>query len=321
MDIILSIIVPTLNNQKDINFFLKSIRSQKFPQSKLEVIIADGGSTDKTLAIAKRYKTKILHNKEKFADIGVSLGMTHAKGKLCMVLASDNIFRSKDSLRKMVETFDDGDVIAAFPKQCFAKNDSIYTKYINTFTDPANHFVYGYACNPRTFFKLYKVKKKESTYIVFDFKSNKLLPLLAFAQGFTVRAGFKRDKKNAFDDVAPVLELVKSKKQIAYVHSVDLYHHTVSDLQNFIHKQAWRTRNYLDKKNFGISHRVKLLSDEQTKRIAIWPLYSLTLLPTFFYATYHLIKDREIMWILHPFMCIISAYTSLYVYISYKFKK
>lgn len=320
-NILLSIITPTLNNHKDLRNFLTSIKKQNFPKSQLEVIIADGGSTDDTLLIAKEFGVKILHNKDKFADAGVNLGMKHAVGEIYMVLAADNIYKSSNALQKIVDVFKDPNIVGAFPRHAYMKTDTIYTKYINTFTDPANHFVYGYACNPRTFERVYTVLKKTQDYTIYDYTSSKIIPLIAFAQGFTVRSSFKRNKVNSFDDIAPVMEIIKSRKKIAYMHSVDLYHHTVSGFYNFVNKQAWKTRNYLYKKNFGISHRIKLLSEQQTKRIYYWPYYSLTIIPPFLFALYHLVKDREKMWILHPFMCIISGYSSFFVYISYKIKK
>jgi glycosyltransferase involved in cell wall biosynthesis len=318
--ILISIITPTLNNEKDIKNFLESLKRQTYFEN-TEVIIADGGSSDKTLEIAKKYKVKVFNNKKIFADIGVNEATQRAKGKLIMILATDNLFREKNSLEKMVNVFDDKKITAAFPKQDSLRVDTIYTKYINTFTDPVNHFVYGYAANPRTFEKIYKIQEKRSDYIIFEYSSSIYFPMIAFAQGFTVRSGFNRSKKNEFDDTTPVIELLKDNKKIAYVDSVTLYHHTINSLGHFIEKQSWRTRNYLQKKNFGISHRAKLLPKKQTDRIRIWPIYSLTILPPFVYASYHLIKDREIMWIFHPLLCIISGYTSLITVIIYRLRK
>ena len=316
-----SIITPTLNNGNDIEFFLKSIRKQTYPKNKVEIIIADGGSVDKTVTIAKKYKAKVIKNTEVFADIGVNEGIKKAKGDLLMVLACDNIFKSNNALETIAKVFEDKRIYAAFPKHAVSSRDNFFTKYINTFTDPANHFVYGYASNPRTFHKIYKLLEQNKYFSVFDFKSNPLIPMIAFAQGFTIRSGFKRSKENAFDDTAPVIELLEKNKIIAYVHSVDLYHHTIFNLSHFINKQAWKTRNYLQKRNFGISHRVKLLSKQQTERIRIWPLYSLTIIPPFAYSLFHLIKDREPMWIFHPFLCIISGYTSFFTLVGFFIRK
>lgn len=317
----ISIITPTLNNEKDIERFLKSINAQRFSKDRFEILILDGGSSDKTLEIARKYNVRIIPNKKVYADIGVNLGMQKARGEVLVILATDNIYKTKDALKKIYEVFKDKTIYAGFPKQEIDRKDTLFTKYINTFTDPVNHFVYGYASNPRTFNKIYKIKQRNDTYTLFDFKSSDSVPLIALAQGFVVRADFKRSTKNAFDDVTPVIELIEKNKKIVYFHSISLYHHTVNSIGHFINKQAWRTRNYLNKRNFGISHRKKLLSSKQTERIRYWPVYSLTIFPSFVYAAYHLIKDRERMWILHPFLCIISGYTSLFVFLSRKIKR
>ena len=313
----ISIITPTLNNEKDIESFLKSIRMQDFMQSDIEIIIADGGSVDKTLNIAKKYNARIINNPHVFADAGVNMGIKLAQGDLIMVLATDNIFKSKSALRRMANVFSDNSIYAAFPMQAVSRKDTIFSSYINTFTDPANHFIYGYASNPRTFEKIFNIITKNNDYVIFDFTSNTDIPLIAFAQGFTVRSDFRRSSKNAFDDVTPVLELIRKNKKIAYVPSVALYHHTINSLSHFIKKQAWRTNNYLLGTNFGISHRKKMLSVSQNRRLSIWPIYSITILPPFFYGLYYLIKDKERMWLFHPILCIISGYTSLFTLIKF----
>ena len=54
----LSIIIPTLNEEKYLPLLLESIKKQNF--SDYEIILADAGSTDKTLEIAKKYNCKII---------------------------------------------------------------------------------------------------------------------------------------------------------------------------------------------------------------------------------------------------------------------
>ena len=49
-------------------------------------------------------------------------------------------------------------------------SDSIYTKYINTFTDPFSHYLYGSAANSRTFSNKYPVVINTKNYVVFNFK-------------------------------------------------------------------------------------------------------------------------------------------------------
>ncbi len=53
----ISIIVPTLNEEKYIAATLESLKSLSLPH---EIIVSDGGSTDKTLEIARKYTDKIV---------------------------------------------------------------------------------------------------------------------------------------------------------------------------------------------------------------------------------------------------------------------
>lgn len=325
--IIISIITPTLNNEKSIKKFIKSIRMQNFPKEKLEIIISDGGSTDKTIEYAKKFGARIIKNPYILADPGVNLGIKNANGKLLMVLACDNIYKDKNAFKKIVKVFKSNKIVAAFPIHYSSNNDSIYTKYINTFTDPFNHFVYGYCANGRTFNKVYTTLDSNKLYDLYDYSSNTDKPLIAFAQGFIIRNGFTRKSNSEFDDVLPVIELINKKNKIAFVHSVKLYHHTVKNLRHFAKKQVWATINALQKKKYGIAHRMEHLSDSQKFRVKIWPIYSLSFIFPVLNSVFHLAKDREVLWIFHPFLCMISAVSSIwgaFIYLvnkNYEFKR
>ncbi|MBZ9578240.1 glycosyltransferase [Patescibacteria group bacterium] len=54
----ISILIPTLNSEKTLNECLESIAFQDYPSDKIEIIIADAGSIDKTLSIIDRFKEK-----------------------------------------------------------------------------------------------------------------------------------------------------------------------------------------------------------------------------------------------------------------------
>src|SRR6202022_4297186 len=51
----ISILMPTLNAERYLEGALKSIRSQDYPAELIEIIVADAGSTDSTLALLERY--------------------------------------------------------------------------------------------------------------------------------------------------------------------------------------------------------------------------------------------------------------------------
>lgn len=87
----LSIIIPTLNEEKHLAKLLKSIEKQDF--NNYEVIIADDGSKDKTLEIAKKYKCKIV--KGGSPAQGRNNGAKIAKGERLLFLDADVILPNK----------------------------------------------------------------------------------------------------------------------------------------------------------------------------------------------------------------------------------
>jgi glycosyltransferase involved in cell wall biosynthesis len=307
----LSIIVPTLNNGAVLDHFFKSLQSQTYPKKNLEVLVVDGGSTDSTLEKAKKYGARIVHNQYVLAEPAIHLGMSAAKGDLIMILATDNIYKEKDDLTKIVSVFDNPQIYGAFPKHDSSPQDSIFSKYHNRFTDPFNHFVYQDAANARTFHRLYKTTKHTELYDVYDYSSNPTRPMIAFAQGFTILNKYRRVESDSFDDIKPLLDLIDSGKQIAYVHSVSLYHHTIKNVSHFIRKQRWATQNAMENKNYGVRFRYQKLSQGQRFRMLIWPIYSLTIIGPCIRALAGLLIDREPLWLFHPLMCFLSGYASL----------
>jgi len=57
-----SIIIPTLNSTRTLGLCLKSITSQNYPEELVEIIVADGGSTDQTKEISQAYFVKLVDN-------------------------------------------------------------------------------------------------------------------------------------------------------------------------------------------------------------------------------------------------------------------
>lgn len=54
-----SIIVPVFNEEKDLEKCLESLRDQKYPKDRYEIIVVDNGSTDRSVDIAHRYTNKV----------------------------------------------------------------------------------------------------------------------------------------------------------------------------------------------------------------------------------------------------------------------
>lgn len=106
-----SVILPTRNEEKTIVKIIKEIKLLKKHFS-LEIIVTDGASTDKTVALARKEKVKVLSFKEKrgkgadFWDAGLE-----AKGKYIVQIDADYQFKPSE-IPLLVKALDDGADIA-----------------------------------------------------------------------------------------------------------------------------------------------------------------------------------------------------------------
>ncbi|MGB9743313.1 MAG: glycosyltransferase family 2 protein [Minisyncoccales bacterium] len=84
-----SIIIPCRNEEKFIGKCLESIIKQDYPKEKMEVLVVDGMSEDKTRERIEEFKIKnlklkikILDNPNKFTPFGLNIGVKNAKGEI-----------------------------------------------------------------------------------------------------------------------------------------------------------------------------------------------------------------------------------------------
>lgn len=83
----LSIIIPALNEEKHLSRLLGSIKRQGL--DKYEVIVADANSTDRTVAIARKFKCKVVQGG--LPAKGKNNGAAVAAGDLILFLDADSV--------------------------------------------------------------------------------------------------------------------------------------------------------------------------------------------------------------------------------------
>lgn len=128
MKFLVSIIIPLYNNEEHIANSIQSAINQTYMCK--EIIIIDDGSTDKSLAIAKRYESeivKIFHQENKGASAARNFGLQHAKGKYIQFLDADDLL-SPDKIESQVELLDGSDNKIAFCKLYDLINDKVIPK-------------------------------------------------------------------------------------------------------------------------------------------------------------------------------------------------
>ncbi len=144
----ISIVIPTLNSERTLGECLDAILSQDYPRSGYEIVIADAGSSDSTLEIAKaRGVDVICDNPLKTGEAGKTAGIVASRGDLIALVDSDNILPSRDWLAKMTAPFADDGIFAAEPIRYSARpSDPALTRYFAELgmNDPVCLFVGNY---------------------------------------------------------------------------------------------------------------------------------------------------------------------------------
>jgi glycosyltransferase involved in cell wall biosynthesis len=146
-----SIIIRTYNEQKYLERLIKSILNQKIT-FKLEIIVVDSGSTDRTLIIAKKYKVKIINIKKKLFTYGRSLnfGCYNANGEILVFISGHCVPKNKFWLYNLIKIFNlNNDIGYVYGKQepgkkSFFSEGQIYKKY---FPNTSNISQDGFFCN------------------------------------------------------------------------------------------------------------------------------------------------------------------------------
>jgi glycosyltransferase involved in cell wall biosynthesis len=110
--IMLSIIVPTLNEEKYLPLLFRQLKKQDF--SDYEVIVADAGSTDRTREIVESFNHRIVKGGN--VSQGRNSGAKAAKGDLLLFMDADNIYLPDDFLSTLIKEFKNKKCdIASFP--------------------------------------------------------------------------------------------------------------------------------------------------------------------------------------------------------------
>lgn len=145
----ISVVMPTLNSERYFEECMGALFAQDYPRELLEVILIDGGSTDRTLEIAERHGVDVvLPNPLKTGEAGKAVGVNAATKELILMIDSDNILVGDDWLRRMVRPLvEDASVVSS---EClrweYRRQDHFINRYqaLTGINDPMSLFVGNY---------------------------------------------------------------------------------------------------------------------------------------------------------------------------------
>jgi glycosyltransferase involved in cell wall biosynthesis len=111
-----SVIIPTLNEEKLLGRMLRQFTPQHVREYNLEVIVSDGGSTDRTLQIAHSFAHKVIINEpavKQTIALGRNRGAAGSTGDVLVFLNADTLVSDVDRFFMRVrEELQDRSVVA-----------------------------------------------------------------------------------------------------------------------------------------------------------------------------------------------------------------
>lgn len=302
-----SVLMPTLNADRYLEGCLRSIRAQDYPADLIEIIVADAGSTDRTLELLEKYGVdRVVPNPGRTGEAGRAVLNRLATRELILSIDSDNYLVGKDWLRRMARPLqDDPSVFAAEPiRWDLAPTDPPLNRYfaLTGVNDPVSLFMGNYG----RFSHLTGVWTEQphgeeacDGYRIANLVAGRV-PTLG-ANGYLARSELVRQVSNGdyYFDIDAVNELVElGHLRIAKV-DVAIGHQFARDLPSLRRKIRRRIEDYLywrSKRNFP------WLSSGRTPLVR-FVIYTALVIPLLWQTFRGWTKVRDRAWLYHVPVC------------------
>lgn len=117
-----AIIIPTLNEENFISHCINSIIKQSLNFTNMDIMVIDGGSTDKTLEIVRSYQKqykniRLLDNKKKIQSIAFNIGIKNSDAPYLIRLDAHATY-NKDYISLCIETLKENKNIGNVGGRC-----------------------------------------------------------------------------------------------------------------------------------------------------------------------------------------------------------
>ncbi len=312
----ISILIPTLNSERVLERCLESIAAQAYPRDFIEIVIADGGSTDGTLTIARRFTDKIHANPGRTGESGKAVALAHARGDIVAFIDSDNILPQSDWLPRMIEPFRDSEIVGTEPiEYTWREQDSALTRYgaLMGMADPLCLFLGNYDRHniiTGKWTEMPVLMEDGGNWIKVALDQEKL-PTIG-ANGFLVRRSALANcsvKEYVFD-IDVVYELLQHDPCKFAKVKIGIVHLFSGNLRTLARKQLRRITDYAF---YARSNRRKYpWKGLYQAGIAKFILYCLTLIPLLAQSLFGFNRKRDPALFLHPLVCWITLVTYAY---------
>ena len=264
-----SVVIATYNSEYKIEPLLRSLADQVAPlkHDLMQVLIIDGGSSDRTRDIASEFGATVIDNPETNAISAKSIGFRAAKARYVVFLDHDErLFDRRSLTRKVSLMQSDPSIRCVFTSGYKVDNaDSASNSYASAFGDPLSLYIYRQTClegRIDALRKRFRTQSENENAIVLAANSNMRSVLLEIAAcGGMVDKQFVLDAHdetnqdaNLFIQLFYLLGGNGHHDNFAMMKNDPIIHESVDSWKSVFKKIRWRVRNAVnDPFNVGAS--------------------------------------------------------------------
>lgn len=296
---------------------LDSIKMQDYPKEKIEHLVVDGGSTNNSLMLAKKYGCKVYSfpflkdNSEGRKGVGIQ----KAKNDIVAIIETDNILIGKDWFKKMVEPFvKEKNIVGTYSMyNSFEPDMSALTKYCALIgvNDPTVYYLGKSEKLPR-FQSVYDkgtVLKDTQAYSVVRFTTENL-PTLGDNGHMVKRSLIKKVNQDpqTFLHTDAFYKLAKRGFGTYGVVKNSIIHYSGSSISNLYKRRTgYKNQFFDDQRKTRLYYVFDIKKSSDRKKLAFFILYSLTIVQPLFFSIRGFMSLPEFSWFLHPVICFIAV--------------
>lgn len=301
-----SIIIATYNSDRTLEYTLRSIDEQEIDKNDLEIIIVDGGSTDDTLVIAKKYNVKVLNNPKRLPEYAKAIGVRHANGYYVIRMDSDEEFSFETQLQEKKNFLIKHPEVKMLLANRYASGRKeicgISAEYMNIFGDPFSYFIYKEKYDK---FDTYKknIITQEDNWAVMRFEKNDIFPLADSATSILSLDYMRENYPHEYDSIEFTCgaydRIIADTGLCGCIKGDNIRHNCSSSFKTYLSKLKFRVINNLfHKEESGFSAR-EGMSKTLSRRKLLFGLYAVIFPLPILDSIMLSIKYKNVTFLLH----------------------
>lgn len=315
---LLSIVITTYNSERTLEKVLVSLFDQTYPKDKMEILVIDGGSNDKTLIIAKKFGCKVFKNPKTDQVFGKFIGYKKAKGELLLLIDSDEVLESKNSVELKADSILMNEKVKVSISSGLKKPRSYpdINYYLNEFGDPFSYFMYRNSKDPRFFLSQLRTKYvkvyEDSKRVVFDFSGSSTAPFIELtAMAVMVNLKYIKGKLPQVFRKPPLhthlFYLLNTNGNLFAVMKHDpVIHYSVATIGGYLRKIRSRITSNIYRTGMGVAGftgRESYHSIWYRYKKYLFLFYVLTIILPVIDSIYLVLTRRKAFYLIHAFLC------------------